>query len=89
MDRLKRFDGDDFVFDRDALRLTTQLDKVRDFMEDHKWHTLSEISDAIHEPHASVSAQLRNLRKKRFGEYYIGRRHVSNGLYEYRLFGKL
>lgn len=86
---LARFDGDDYIHERDAERLTTQLDKVRGFMLDRQWRTLREIAIATGAPEASVSAQIRNLRKKRFGSYYIARRHVGGGLYEYRLLGKL
>jgi hypothetical protein len=37
------------------------------------------------DPEASVSAQLRHLRKPRFGGHTVERRYMSNGLYEYKL----
>ena len=42
------------------------------------------------DPHASISAQLRHLRKEKFGSYNIEKRprgDRSNGLWEYRLWG--
>jgi DNA-binding transcriptional MerR regulator len=79
------FDGDDYVHDRDKKRLGTQLDQIRDFMEGKEYLTLQEISDATGHPHSSVSAQIRNLRKERFGSRVIDRKYISNGLYSYKL----
>lgn len=80
-----RFDGDDYVHARDSKRLTGQLKDIFTFMMDGRWHTLTEISKATDAPEASVSAQLRNLRKPRFGGHVIERRSNGNGLYEYKL----
>jgi hypothetical protein len=76
----------DPAFDQE--RLTKQIGKVYDFMISGSWHTLSEISLAIGEPEASISAQLRHLRKERFGAYIVNRRprgDRSHGLFEYQL----
>ena len=80
-----RFDGDDYNHERDSARLTGQIRRVYDFMLDGAWRTLNEVSDATGDPHSSVSAQLRNLRKKRFGGHNIERKYVVGGLYSYRL----
>ena len=40
------------------------------------------------DPEASVSARLRDLRKKRFGSHIITRRYVSDGLWQYRWEGR-
>ena len=80
-----RFDGDDYKHERDSARLTGQIRRVYDFMLDGAWRTLDEISDATGDPHSSVSAQLRNLRKKRFGGHNIERKYMGGGLYSYRL----
>jgi hypothetical protein len=80
-----RFDGDDYEHERDHARLTGQIRRVYDFIFDGAWRTLDEISDATGDPHSSVSAQLRNLRKKRFGGHNIERKYVGGGLYSYRL----
>jgi hypothetical protein len=79
------FDGADYQPLRDNVRLGTQLERVYGVMADNLWHTLSDIALAADAPQPSVSAQLRHLRKERFGSHTIERRHVGNGLYEYRL----
>lgn len=83
------FDGDDFVQDRDGARLLTQFEAVQSIMGDGDWHTLGDVSQAAARlgvacPEASASAQIRNMRKARFGAAVIERRHVGNGLYQYR-----
>lgn len=83
-----KFDGADYDHSRDAPRLSAQLQRVYDLMEDGHWRTLAEISSATNDPPASVSAQLRHLRKERFGGHTVDRRHrgdKADGLYEYRL----
>jgi hypothetical protein len=79
-----RFNGADYVPDRDDPRLSKQIYRVWNAMYDEKWKTLGEISLLTGDPEASISAQLRHLRKKRFGSHTIERRHITNGLYEYR-----
>lgn len=66
-------------------RLRNQLLEIRDYMLDGRWRTLEQIATATGHPPASVSAQLRHLRKPRFGGYTVIRRHIQNGLYEYRV----
>jgi hypothetical protein len=83
-----RFDGP--VYDKtvDQARLTGQLLRIFDLMKDGKWRTLSEIAAATGDPEASVSAQLRHLKKKRFGEHDVPKRRRGDekrGLWEYRL----
>ena len=80
-----RFDGADYVRKRDDPRLKSQLQRVFEFMRDGKWHTLGEAAAATGDPEASVSAQLRHLRKPRFGGHTVERRYVRDGLYEYKL----
>lgn len=87
---MAQFDGDDYTHDRDYIRLSTQLDRVYKVVSDGKWYTLSEIASKTNSPEASVSAQLRNLRKAKFKEQYgddydIVREHVSGGLYRYQM----
>ena len=79
------FDGADYRPERDRLRLTGQLRRVFDLMTDGRWRTLAAIAEATRDPVASVSAQIRHLRKPKFGGHTVERRHVGNGLYEYRL----
>jgi hypothetical protein len=82
-----RFDGPvyDPAFDQD--RLSKQLGRVFDLIRDGQWRTLQEISAAADAPETSVSAQLRHLRKPRFGSYTIDRRRrtAGGGTFEYRM----
>jgi hypothetical protein len=80
-----RFAGVDYDHERDSHRLTGQLERVYSVMRDRQWHTLESISQVTRDPQASISAQLRHLRKARFGGYVVERRHVGGGLYEYRM----
>ena len=80
-----RFDGADYNPERDNVRLGGQLLRVWAVMSDGLWHTLPQISRATGDPEASVSAQLRHLRKDRFGAHTIEKEYINNGLYRYRL----
>ena len=80
-----RFNGDDYQPDRDDARLTRQHERVRDVLLDGAWRTLDGIAMLTGDPTPSISAQLRHLRKERFGGYTILKRYVSDGLYEYRM----
>ena len=80
-----RFDGDDYVHDRDHQRLSGQILRVYDCMLDATWRTLREIEESTGDPQASISAQLRNLRKPKFGGHKVERRYLGDGLYNYKL----
>jgi hypothetical protein len=82
---IPHFDGDDYQPDRDHARLKTQLDIIRNAMTGAGPLTLEQISKQTGAPHASVSAQLRNLRKPRFGSFTVVRKHLGRGLYSYEL----
>jgi hypothetical protein len=71
----------------DALRIAGQMLRILLLMSDRAWRTLPEISERTGDPPASVSAQLRHLRKKRFGAYRVDKRPRagSRGLWEYRV----
>jgi len=79
------FDGVDYQPKRDRKRLTGQIQRIYDLIKDGQYRTLDQIAYDAECPHASASAQLRNLRKPRFGGYVIDRKHMGNGLYTYRL----
>jgi hypothetical protein len=80
------FNGPAYEPERDHARLSNQLDRVRDFMSDGSWRTLNDIANVTGDPQASVSAQLRHLRKERFGSWLVERRLKSGGgLHEYRM----
>ena len=80
-----RFDGSDYVPERDDVRLTNQLVRIYECMKDGKKRSLHMISDETGDPEASISAQLRHLRKPRFGGHVVEKEYVGHGLYHYRL----
>lgn len=82
------FNGSDYVPYLDQQRLTGQINRIFQLMSDEKWRTLSEIARITKDGEASVSAQLRNLKKERFGSHTILRRRTGlpeNGLFEYKI----
>ena len=83
-----KFDGSEYEHKHDYVRLSGQIQRVYDAIKDGDWYTLDEINKITGDPHASISAQLRNLRKKRFGAHVVDKRYKgsrSNGLWEYKL----
>ena len=66
-----RFDGPDYIPERDNVRLTGQLERIWNCMQDGEWRTLSRISTITGDPESSISAQLRHLRKPRFGSHHV------------------
>jgi hypothetical protein len=84
----KPFDGDDYNDRRDRPRLTGQIKRVYSVMKDGEWRSLDQIHSATGDPHASISAQLRHLRKEKFGNHVVKKKHLGNGLYVYRLLGR-
>lgn len=86
----EHFDGDAYDPIEDDVRLTGQLQRVFHLMSDGAWHTVSQIVSMTGDPATSLPAQLRHLRKDRFGSYLVERRKVegSRGLYQYRLGAK-
>ena len=82
------FDGPEYDPALDDARLTKQMGRVYACMIDGRWRTLSEIREITSDPEASISAQLRHLRKPRFGGYMVRRRRrgeKKHGLFEYQL----
>ena len=81
----KPFDGAEYNDKRDRKRLTGQIERVFNAMKSGQWMTLDQIVAMTGDPHASVSAQYRHLRKPKFGSHVVDKRHNGKGLYEYRL----
>jgi hypothetical protein len=82
------FNGPTYDEGFDRARLARQHERIRDLMIDGVWRTLDEIADITGDPAASISAQLRHLRKPRFGGWTVEKRSRmdrARGLYEYRL----
>ena len=82
---LLRFDGSDYDHKRDGIRLTGQLERVFNVMKSGEWITLRQLSDRARCPEASASAQLRNLRKDRFGGFEVEKKYDHMGVFSYRL----
>ena len=81
-----QFNGSDYVPKLDHKRLTTQMHQIKNLMLDGKFRTLRDIENALGYAQASISAQLRNLRKSRFGGFTLDKqRRTLGGLFEYRL----
>lgn len=83
------FAGSDFVEELDGARLRGQIKAIHDLMRDGTWRTLEEIELAFESRYgqASISAQLRNLRKKPLNMTVLKRRRGQreHGLFEYKL----
>jgi len=72
----------------DCARLTGQMERVFNAMKDGRFYALREVADIANAPESSVSAQIRNLKKKAFGGHGVEKRprgDRQNGLWEYRL----
>lgn len=79
------FDGADYKPGRDDVRLTGQLERIYSVMRDGMWRSLPAIENETGAPQASISAQLRNLRKARFGGHRVDKEYIGTGVYLYRL----
>jgi hypothetical protein len=86
---LYHFDGSDYNKELDQGRLTDQYHRIFNLMSDGKWRTLQEIAFLTGDPQASISAQLRHMRKPRFGAHIVRKQRVqgreTQGLFEYQL----
>lgn len=80
-----KFNGSDYVPIRDNAKLGQQITDIFNLMRDGKFRTLQQIENETGHPPASISAQLRHLRKERFGSHTILKNYLGNGLYEYKL----
>jgi hypothetical protein len=57
-------------------------------MKDGKWRSLQEIEIETNDGQASISAQLRHLRKDKFGSHTVSKQRrgaEKSGLFEYQL----
>lgn len=79
----KVFNGPDLT-KKDNKRLATQFDAIFKYMKDSKFRTLQQISTKLGYPESSVSAQLRHMRKPKFGSHTVNRKRIC-GTYYYQL----
>lgn len=85
---LHKFNGPVYSPVSDNKRLTRQHERIFDVMSDERWRTHSEIAEITKDPQNSVSAQLRHMRKPRFGSHKVDRRRRggdASSLWEYSL----
>jgi hypothetical protein len=71
--------------DRDGSRIARQRARIWKQMFSGNWKTIYELSVATGDPHQSVSARLRDLRKTKYGAHTVDRRYQAEGVWEYRL----
>lgn len=79
--------GPDYDEETDGKRIADQMRRILKLMADAHWRTLSEIEGRLGYPQASISAQLRHLRKEKFGSYLVNKRRRVDGLgtWEYQV----
>ena len=82
---MERFDGSDYRPERDDERLDKQIDRVKLATRDGIPKTLAAIARECGDPEASVSAQLRHLRKDRHGAHTVDKIYFSQGIYLYKV----
>ena len=80
----RAFDGETYVPARDFIRLNGQMRRVYDVMKDGEWHSLQQLIERCGGTAASMSARLRDFRKRKYGARVVDRRHVSEGFFLYR-----
>lgn len=90
-----RFDGPVYNPAKDQARLSTQIERLFSLMKDERYRTLAEIAVLTGDPEASISANLRHLRKDRFGNHIVTKQRRGSptatgvngtaGTWEYRL----
>jgi hypothetical protein len=88
METKAKFHGSDYKPELDEIRLTGQILRIYRVMEDGRWRSLREIAYKTLDGEASISAQLRNLRKPVHGSHTVLRRRrgmADRGLFEYQL----
>lgn len=66
--------------------LSGDLGKILAYFSDHEWHTVEEVAAHVERPQPGVSAQCRDLRKQKYGEYRIdGYRFPHDKKFRYKL----
>jgi Fic family protein len=68
----------------DGERINKQQARIRNFMLNAGWKTLGEIEGVLNYPQASISAQLRHLRKRRFGSFIVDKQR-RGAAWEYKV----
>lgn len=79
------FDGETYEPELDFTRLTTLLARTYRALQNGEWWTLEELARETGGSESSVSARIRDLRKRKFGAFTVERERVEGGLHQYRL----
>jgi len=84
------FNGSDYKPELDEKRLTTQIQKIFNIMKDGEYRGLTAIKELLNTNagEASVSAQLRNLRKTSGGSHELLKKRTGepkNGYWIYKI----
>ncbi len=83
-----KFFGSNYVPKEDDTRLTGGIKRIFSLMQDGNWRTLQEIERLTKVPAASVSANLRHLKREAYGSHGLEKKirgERSGGLWEYKL----
>lgn len=80
---MSKFNGSDYIPSRDDARLTEQQTRIMRVMTDGQPRSLSRIAAITGDPEASISAQLRHLRKPKHGSFVVDKTYHEDGLYRY------
>lgn len=83
--RTNMFDGPDYDPAKDEKRLTIGIARIIDLCSDAKWRTLHEISTITKVSEPSVSADLRHLRKLKYGSQVVRKKRMIGGIWAYQL----
>lgn len=82
------FSGPEYRPSLDRERLSGQHQRIKALLSDGKWRTLGAIEAATGDPQASISAQIRFLKRPEFGGFVVEKRRSGDrkrGLFEYRV----
>lgn len=79
------FDGQTYDRREDGKRLGKQLRTVISHMQDGEWRTLRAIAESTSYPESSVSARLRDIRKRLVRGYTMESVRRSGGTWVYRM----
>lgn len=82
------FGGSTYLPYLDSARLSSQLERVKQLMNDGEWRTLPQIQAIVGGSEAGISARLRDLRKQKFGGLIVNRKRIgdpSKGLWVYQV----
>ena len=82
---MSKFNGSDYTPSLDDARLGRQMDRVKQACRSGVPMSLAAIAKETGDPEASISAQLRHLRKKKNGAHSVDKIHISHGLYLYQV----